>query len=128
MADDTLCMNLDVAQRVRDLYIEQTVTGSDPERIAAITGTLSRVAEAYDLWRETPYGEAASTRPAFTRDGDKVPTDLRLPGVLGDAQTLSILLTSSNGDTQSIESGLAEVLAGLAVPAPLPWQTTCALP
>lgn len=112
MADDTLRMNLDVTQRVRDLHIELTVTEGDPERIAAIAGTLSGVAEAYDLRNETLYGEAVSTRPTFTRDGDKVSADLRLLGIMGDAQTLSILLTFSNGDTQSIESDLTEVLAG----------------
>ena len=110
--DDTLRMNLDVTQRVRDLHIELTVTEGDPERIAAITGTLSGVAEAYDLRNETLYGEAVSTRPTFTRSGDKVSADLRLLGIMGDAQTLSILLTFSNGDTQSVESDLTEVLAG----------------
>lgn len=112
VADDTLRMNLDVTQRVRDLHIELTVTEGDPERIAAITSTLSGVAEAYDLRGETLYGEAVSTRPTFTRSGDKVSADLRLLGIMGDAQTLSILLTFSNGDTQSIESDLTEVLAG----------------
>lgn len=112
VADDTLRMNLDVTQRVRDLHIELTVTEGDPERIAAVTGTLSGVAEAYDLRNETLYGEAVSTRPTFTRSGDKVSADLRLLGIMGDAQTLSILLTFSNGDTQSIESDLTEVLVG----------------
>ena len=98
VADDTLRMNLDVTQRVRDLHIELTVIEGDPERIAAITGTLS--------------GVAVSTRPTFTRSGDKVSADLRLLGIMGDAQTLSILLTFSNGDTQSVESDLTEVLAG----------------
>ena len=112
VADDTLRMNLDVTQRVRDLHIELTVTEGDPERIAAITSTLSGVAEAYDLRGETLYGEAVSTRPTFTRSGNKVSADLRLLGIMGDAQTLSILLTFSNGDTQSIESDLTEVLAG----------------
>lgn len=112
VADDTLRMNLDVTQRVRDLHIELTVTEGDPERIAVVTGTLSGVAEAYDLRNETLYGEAVSTRPTFTRSGNKVSADLRLLGIMGDAQTLSILLTFSNGDTQSIESDLTEVLAG----------------
>ena len=112
VADDTLRMNLDVVQRTRDLHIKLIVTEGDPERIAAVTGTLSGVAEAYDLWNETLYGEAVSTRPTFTRDGDKVSADLRLLGIMGDAQTLSILLTFSNGDKQSIESDLTEVLAG----------------
>ena len=112
VADDTLHMDLDVVQRVRDLHIELTVTEGDPDRITSVTGTLSGVAEAYDLWNETLYGEAVSTRPAFTRNGDKVSADLRLLGVMGNAQTLDILLTFSNGDTQSIESDLTEVLAG----------------
>lgn len=112
VADDTLRMNLDVTQRVRDLHIELTVTEGDPERITDITGTLSGVAEAYDLRNETLYGTAVSTRPTFTRSGDKMSADLRLLGIMGDAQTLSILLTFSNGDTQSIESDLTEVLAG----------------
>ena len=112
VADDTLRMNLDVVQRTRDLHIKLIVTEGDPERIAAVTGTLSGVAEAYDLRNETLYGEAVSTRPTFTRSGDKVSADLRLLGIMGDAQTLSILLTFSNGDTQSIESDLTEVLAG----------------
>ncbi len=107
VADDTLRMNLDVTQRVRDLHIELTVIEGDPERIAAITGTLS--------------GVAVSTRPTFTRSGDKVSADLRLLGIMGDAQTLSILLTFSNGDTQSVESDLTEVLPGsMAVQNPLP--------
>ena len=112
MADDTLRMNLDVTQRVRDLHIELTVTEGDPERITGITGTLSGVAEAYDLRNETLYGEAVSTRPTFTRDGDKVSADLRLLGVLGDAQTLTLVLSFTDGQTQTVESDLTEVLSG----------------
>ena len=112
MADDTLRMNLDVTQRVRDLHIELTVTEGDPERITGITGTLSGVAEAYDLRNETLYGEAVSTRPTFTRDGDKVSADLRLLGVLGDAQTLTLVLTFTDGRTLTVESDMTEVLSG----------------
>lgn len=111
MADDTLRMNLDVTQRVRDLHIELTVTEGDPERIAAIAGTLSGVAEAYDLRNETLYGEAVSTRPTFTCSGDKVSADLRLLGVLGDVQTLTLVLTFTDGQTQTVESDLTEILA-----------------
>lgn len=85
VADDTLRMNLDVTQRVRDLHIKLIVTEGDPERIAVVTGTLSGVAEAYDLRNETLYGEAVSTRPTFTRSGNKVSADLRLLGIMGDA-------------------------------------------
>lgn len=112
VADDTLRMDLNVAQRVRDLHIELTVTEGDPERIAAIMGTLSGVAEAYDLRNETLYGEAVSTRPTFTRNGDKVSADLRLLGVMGNAQTLTLVLTFTDGRTLTVDSDLTEQFAG----------------
>ena len=112
VADDTLRMNLGVVQRTRDLHIELTVTEGDPERITGITGTLSGVAESYDLWNETLHGEAVSTRPTFTRSGDKVSADLRLLGIMGDAQTLTLVLTFTDGRTLTVESDLTEQLAG----------------
>ena len=111
VADDTLHLDLSVAQRTRDLRLELTVTEGDPERIAAITGTLSGVAGAYDLRSETLYGEAVSTAPAFIRNGDKVSADLRLLGTMGEAQVLTLTLTFTDGLTQTVESDLTEVLA-----------------
>lgn len=114
VADDTLHLNLSVAQRTRDLRLELTVTEGDPERIAAITGTLSGVAGAYDLRSETLYGEAVSTAPAFIRNGDKIEADLRLLGTMGEAQVLTLRLSFLNGNPQdiTIESDLTEQLAG----------------
>ena len=111
VADDTLHVDLDILQRTRDLRLELTVTEGDPERIAAITGTLSGVAGAYDLRNETLYGEAVSTAPAFTRSGDKIEADLRLLGTMGEAQVLTLTLTFTDGLTQTVESDLTEVLA-----------------
>lgn len=114
VADDTLHLDLSVAQRTRDLRLELTVTEGDPERITAITGTLSGVAGAYDLRSETLYGEAVSTRPAFTRSGGKVVADLRLLGTMGEAQVLTLRLSFLNGNPQdiTIESDLTEQLTG----------------
>ena len=114
VADDTLHVDLDILQRTRDLRLELTVTEGDPERIAAITGILSGVAGAYDLRSETLYGEAVSTRPAFTRSGGKVVADLRLLGTMGEAQVLTLRLSFLNGNPQdiTIESDLTEQLAG----------------
>lgn len=111
VADDTLHLDLSVAQRTRDLRLELTVTEGDPERIATITGTLSGVAGAYDLRNKTLYGEAVSTAPAFTRNGDKIEADLRLLGTMGEAQVLTLTLTFTDGLTQTVESDLTEVLA-----------------
>ena len=114
VADDTLHLDLSVAQRTRDLRLELTVTEGAPERIASITGTLSGVAGAYDLRGETLYGEAVSTAPAFTRNGDKIEADLRLLGTMGGAQVLTLRLSFLNGNPQdiTIESDLTEQLAG----------------
>ena len=111
LADDTLRVDLDVAQRTRDLRLELTVTEGDPQRITAITGTLSGVAGAYDLRTETLHGEAVSTAPAFTRNGDKIEADLRLLGTMGEAQVLTLTLTFTDGLTQTVESDLTEALA-----------------
>ena len=111
VADDTLHLDLSMAQRTRDLRLELTVTEGDPEHIAAITGTLSGVAGAYDLRSETLHGEAVSTAPMFTRNGDKVSADLRLLGIMGDRQTLTLVITFTDGLAQTVESDLTEVLA-----------------
>ena len=123
-ADDTLHLDLDVAQRTRDLRLELTVTEGDPERIATVTGTLSGVAGAFDLRNETLHGEAVSTAPAFIRNGDKIEADLRLLGTMGDRQTLTLVLTFTDGQTQTTESDLTEALAGFGSDMTEPFTLT----
>ena len=127
VADDTLHLDLSVAQRTRDLRLELTVTEGDPERIAAITGTLSGVAGAYDLRGETLYGEAVSTAPVFTRNGDKIEANLRLLGIMGDRQTLTLVLTFTDGQTQTTESDLTEALAEFGSDMTEPFTLTAGL-
>lgn len=127
VADDTLHVDLDILQRTRDLRLELTVTEGDPERIASITGILSGVAGAYDLRSETLYGEAVSTAPVFTRNGDKVEADLRLLGIMGDRQTLTLVLTFTDGQTQTTESDLTEALAGFGSDMTEPFTLTAGL-
>ena len=127
VADDTLHLDLSVAQRTRDLRLELTVTEGDPERIAAITGTLSGVAGTYDLRSETLHGEAVSTAPVFTRNGDKIEADLRLLGTMGEAQVLTLMLTFTDGLTQTVESDLTEALAGFGSDMTEPFTLTAGL-
>ena len=127
LADDRVEVTVDVAQRTRDLHLELTVTEGDPERIATVTGTLSGVAGAYDLRSETFYGEAVSTAPAFTRNGDKIEADLRLLGMMGDKQTLTLVLTFTDGQTQTTESDLTETLSGFNTDLTEPFTLTAGL-
>ncbi len=109
--NDTTRIVISVVPRTRDMHICLTVTEGDPERIVSVTGTLNGVAEAYDLWNETLYGDAASTSPTFSRDGDQVTADLRLLGINSDVQSLTLHILLSNGDTLDVESDLTTLLA-----------------
>ena len=91
------------------------------------TRALSGVAGAYDLRGEALYGEAVSTRPAFTRSGDKVSAGLRLLGIMGDRQTLTLVLTFTDGQTQTTESDLTEALAGFGSDMTEPFTLTAGL-
>ena len=85
------------------------------------------MAGAYDLRSETLYGEAVSTAPVFTRNGDKVEADLRLLGIMGDRQTLTLVLTFTDGQTQTTESDLTEALAGFGSDMTEPFTLTAGL-
>ena len=85
------------------------------------------MAGAYDLRSETLYGEAVSTAPVFTRNGDKVEADLRLLGTMGEAQTLTLTLTFTDGQTQTTESDLTEALAGFGSDMTEPFTLTAGL-
>ena len=127
VAGDTLHVDLDILQRTRDLHQKLTVTEGDPESNAAITGTLSGVAGAYDLRSETLHGEAVSTAPAFTRRGEKIEADLRLLGTMGGAQVSTLTLTFTYGQTQTTESDLTEALAGFGSDMTEPFTLTAGL-
>lgn len=108
--DDTLSLELDVAKRTRDLRFELTVTEGDPERLVSAKGTLAGIAGAFDLNNETMAGGATATATDFTRNGNLVTADLRLLGTMGDTQKLTLVLTFIDGNMQTVESDLTEVL------------------
>lgn len=109
-ADDTVRIELDPLRRMRDLHFELTVTEGDPERIASVEGVLSGIAGAYTLATELPGREPMATAPAFTRDGNRVTADARLLGTAGEAQRLVLTLHFTDGEVQTIENDLTEML------------------
>lgn len=108
--DDTVRVTLPMRQRVRNLRIELTVAGGNPEQIQSVTGTLSGIAGSFDLAAQKPVGEAVFTVVAFVRNADKLTADARLLGTTGDRQTLSISITFADGRTQTTESDLTDCL------------------
>ena len=123
-ADDTLHVEVDVLPRTRDLLLDLTVIEGDPDRIATVTGTFSGMAGAYDLRNETLYGEAADTRTAFTRNGNKLTAALRILGTRGEAQVLTLVLTFTDGQTQTVTSYLTEALARFGEDMTRPYTLT----
>nr|WP_240050227.1 FimB/Mfa2 family fimbrial subunit [Bacteroides salyersiae] len=109
VADDTLGCVIPVVQRTRSLLFRLTVTDGAPERIASLSGTLSGVAGSIRLATGELSG-AGSVIPAFTRSGAEITASLNLLGMTG-TQRLTLLLTFTDGLTQTIESDLTEQLA-----------------
>ena len=111
MADDTVRVSLHVGQRVRDLRIELDVTEGDASRIVSATGTLTGMAGAFDLRAETLTGEPVATVSDFAHEGGTVSADFRLLGTMGGTQTFTLVLTFTDGYTQTVESDLTDILA-----------------
>ena len=63
----------------------------------------------------------------FTRNGDKIEADLRLLGTMGEAQVLTLMLTFTDGLTQTVESDLTEALAGFGSDMTEPFTLTAGL-
>lgn len=112
MQDDTLRVDLGVARRVRDLEIRLDVTEGDYSRIVSVESTLAGIAGAYDMLNETLFGEPVSTSPDFVREEDRITASLRLLGILGDVQTLTLHIVFSDGQEQEVVSDLTALLAG----------------
>ena len=111
--DDTLRVNIPMAQRTRDLHIELTVTEGDPEWIASVSGTISGIAGAFDLAAQKIIGNAASTSISFARDGNRLTADARLLGVIGAAQTLELEIGfTDREDIHSVSVDLSEAMKG----------------
>ena len=112
VADDTLHVELEAVQRVRDLHIEFTVAQGRPELIQGVTGTLSGIAGAFDLEAGQVTGEAVATVFGFAREGEVLSADVRLLGTMGAAQVLVLdIVFTDGGRTQHTEVDLTEALA-----------------
>lgn len=88
--DDTVRVALAMAQRTRDFHFEFTLTEGDPGLVAGVTGRLDGVAGAFDIASQSITGEAAAIRVAFVRGGGRLTADVRLLGIVGGEQTLTL--------------------------------------
>lgn len=102
--DDTTRLTIHMHQRLRDLNIEFTITEGDPTQIAAATGTLTGVAPAFDLARQTLTGTPSTARLTFTRSGSKLTASARLFGFITSAPAFTLDILFTDGRTQTIRN------------------------
>lgn len=108
---DTTRLNLQMAQRVRDLRLEFTASGNAGQ-IASAGGMLSGIAGAFSMSDQKITGDAASTALVFACDGDKIVAEARLLGVLGTAQSLELELQfAGSAETCRVTVDLSEALS-----------------
>lgn len=124
-ADDTLRITLPMRQHTRMLILSLKLTEGDDLLIASTAATLTGVASQVDLLTGALTGEGgASVAPDFSITSgngmtriDPEPTlaaTLRLLGVRTDErQVFTLAITMTNGQTQTIETDLTELLKNL---------------
>lgn len=111
--DDTTRINLQMAQRTRDLRFELTVTEGDPELIASVSGTLSGIAGTFSLAGQKITGDASSAVISFVRDGGEITADARLLGIIGTGQSLELEVRfTDRPDIHCVSVDLEEALSG----------------
>lgn len=99
-------------QQTRELNFELTITEGEASRIKSITAELSGVAQGWDLVADEPYGESVKVAPVFTLAGNKLTSQVRLLGIKGATQVLTLNVTFTDDRTQTIVSDVTTQLAG----------------
>ena len=101
-------------QQVRQLTLELEITGNARERITGVGATLSGVAGAISIDNGNPTGNAVTVALDFVRrDAACHVSTIRLLGISGNAQNLSLALQSAGGNpaAYTVVSDLSAQLA-----------------
>lgn len=102
-------------QQIRELTLRLEITGDAADRLTAIDAELSGVAGAWNLDTNAPAAiNAVTVSFPFTRSGEYHSATIRLLGMTGAAQELSLTLRFTDGNPASytVTSDLSDVLAG----------------
>ena len=110
VADDTLRVNLHVAQRTRSLLLELKLKGNDGSLVTFTHATLTGIASALDI--TTGAITSATGReihPQFIQTGNTLQAVVMLMGgVAGETQKFSITFSLTNGQDYTVENDLTE--------------------
>ena len=102
-----------IHQMVRQLTLELEITGNAANHIARIEASLSGIAGAINIENGNPVGNPVTVVPIFTKIDGKYTATIRLLGVTGTAQTLTLHLYAQNDPAPvfTLISDLANQLA-----------------
>lgn len=110
--DDTVRVALSMVQRTRDLHLEFTLTEGEPELVASVTGRLSGVAGAFDIATHSIIADEAAIKVVFSRSAGKVTADVRLLGIVGRRQALTLEVAFTDREqNKTAEVDLSEAMA-----------------
>lgn len=102
-------------QQVRQLTLIFDVTGDARDRLSGVEATLSGAAGAINIENGNPVGEAVTVPISFKslNSSSSFAATIRLPGITGTEQTLSLTLHFAGGNPQSftLTSDLSDALA-----------------
>lgn len=110
--DDTVRVALPMTQRTRDFHLEFVLTEGDPELVESVAGRLDGVAGAFDVASQSITGDAAAIKVMFTRSGGRLTADVRLLGIVGNDQTLTLEVAfTDRAQRKTASVSLSEAMA-----------------
>lgn len=111
-ADTDILLTVPMEQCTRRLELELSVVEGDYERVTSATSTLSGICGSVDTASGARSVKAMRTTAAMVREGNRFRFSYNLLGIVPEArQMLTIYITFTNGETQSIEGDLTDMLA-----------------
>ncbi len=121
LADNVLTSKVELKQVTRTVKFNLHVVEGDPDRIKSVTATLSGMAQQWECVSDAPMGAEATIEPLFERSesitkagesGDYLVCSVKVLGVNGVKQILTLDIEYSDGKTQTIVNDLSDQFAG----------------
>ncbi|MFI3259183.1 MAG: hypothetical protein R3Y16_03720, partial [Rikenellaceae bacterium] len=117
--DTVTSTDISLSQISRDIHFNYHISEGDPTTIATLSATLSGIAQQWECVSDMPWGDPTVIDPLFTLGEsltksedlhDHIIGSIRVLGINGSDQTLTIGLTLSDGSSQLEEFDLSDDL------------------
>ncbi len=118
-ADAVITSDVSMAQISRDINFNLQITEGDPDRITSVVSSLSGITYQWECVSDIVWGATTSIDPSLTQgasivrstvDNDYITGSIKVLGINGTEQILTIELTYSDGKSQKIVSDISDQL------------------